>query len=236
MRPREEGNTSSNGTLLKLGDDGSVWIASVRYRPDNKISAALADTEVPIFSPDLDDYLDWPAGSSANTLLDTNTILIASIDYPDVALLSHPTDLPFFLDSGASSHISCVRSDFTTLQKLDEPRKISGVGNALVFAVGVGTIVLLLPLTNTQLWLHNVLFAPEACVRLVSIHQLNKDCYITIFQLSRCKLTDSTGTMLADCTPNSSNLYALPDAHAQVDANPVALPSLILSPNLETWH
>src|SRR6266702_5509248 len=152
MRPREEGNTLSNGTLLRLGDDGSVWIAGVRYRPDNKISAALADTEVPIFSPDLDDYLDWPASSSADILLDTNTILIASIDYPNVALLSHPTDLPFFLDSGASSHISCVCSDFTTLQKLDKPHKISGVGNASVCAVGVSTIVLRLPLTNTQLW------------------------------------------------------------------------------------
>src|SRR6266702_1721885 len=236
VRPREEGNTLSNGTLLKLGDDSSVWIAGIRYRPDNKISTALADTEVLIFSPDLDEYPDWPADSSADTLLDTNTILIASIDYPNVALLSHPTDLPFFLDSGTSSHISCIRSDFTTLQKLNELRKISGVGNASVFAVGVSTIVLRLPLTNTQLQLHNVLFAPEACVCLISIHQLNKDCYVTVFQSSQCKLTDSTSTMLADCTPNSSNLYALPDTRAQVDANPIALPSLILSPNLETWH
>jgi len=214
VRPREEGNTSSNGTLLRLGDDGSVWIAGVCYRLDNKISAALADTKVLIFSSDLDDYPDWPASSSANTLLNTNTILIASINYPNVALLSHPTDIPFFLDSGTSSHISSIRSDFTTLQKLDELHKISGVGNALVFAVGVGTIVLFLPLTNTQLRLHNVLFAPEACVYLISIHQLNKDCYVTVFQSSQCKLTNSTSTMLADCTPNSSNLYALPDAHA----------------------
>jgi len=130
VKPREETNAPSNGTLLKLDNDGSVWIASICYRPDSKISAALANSEHPILDPDLDKYSDWPAGSSADMVLDTSAILIASINSTNVALLSHPTNIPFFLDSGASSHISCVCSDFVTLKQLDEPRKISGVGNA----------------------------------------------------------------------------------------------------------
>ncbi len=122
VKPREETNTPSNGTLLKLDNDGSVWITSICYRPDSKISAALANSEHPILDPDLDEYSDWPAGSSTDTVLNTSAILITSIDSTDVVFLSHPTNIPFFLDSGASSHISCVRSGFVTLKQLDEPR------------------------------------------------------------------------------------------------------------------
>src|SRR6266702_1653608 len=175
-RPREEGSTSTSSAPLKLDDDGSIWIAGVRYRPENKISAAMANSEVQTPNPDLEEYSEWPGDGYTDTFLDTNAILIASIDSPDVtdvALFSHPADPPFFLDSGESSHISCIRSDFTSMKSLNEPRKISGVGNASVSAVGVGTVILLLPQTNAQLRLHNVLFAPEACVRLISIHQLN---------------------------------------------------------------
>src|SRR6266702_2225416 len=236
VKPREETNAPSNGTLLKLDNNGSVWIAGVHYCPDSKISAALANSEHPILDPDLDEYSDWPAGSSTDTVLNTSAILITSIDSTDVVFLSHPTNIPFFLDAGASSHISCVRSDFVTLKQLDEPHKISGVGNASVFAVGVSTIVLLLPQTNAQLQLHNVLFAPEACVWLISIHQLNKDGYTTTFQSGRCKLVNGNNTLLADCAPNSSNLYALPNAHAQTEGDHVALPSLVITPNLETCH
>ena len=235
-RPREEGSTSTSSAPLKLDDDGSIWIAGVRYRPENKISAAMANSEVPTPNPDLEEYSEWPGDGYTDTFLDTNAILIASIDSPDVtdvALFSHPADPPFFLDSGASSHISCIRSDFTSMKSLNEPRKISGVGNASVSAVGVGTVILLLPQTNAQLRLHNVLFAPEACVRLISIHQLNNDGYVTTFQSNRCKLTDTSGITVADCAPNPSNLYSLPAARPLSD---MALPSLVLTPDLETWH
>ncbi|KAH9166799.1 hypothetical protein EDB89DRAFT_1857052, partial [Lactarius sanguifluus] len=114
-------------------------------------------------------------------------MLIASIEH-DTALFSHPSTIPFFLDSGASSHISCLHSDFSAITQLSEPRKISGVGNASVYAVGVGTIDILLPGTNVRLQLHDILFAPDANVRLVSIHQLNHLGYTTVFSSGRCQL------------------------------------------------
>jgi hypothetical protein len=234
-KPRDVGSgagtTQLSSTLLKLDDDGSVWIAGTHYRPDSKVNAALADSTLP--SSDLGDYSDWPPANSADTLLDMSAILITSVD--EVALLGHSSNPPFFLNSGASSHISCVQSDFTDLTHLAKPRRISGVGNASVFAVGVGTVDLILPQTDARLRLLDVLFAPSACVHLVSIHQLNSAGYITTFQSGRCHLADDNDATIADCAPGPSNLYALPDAHAEAAAD-LALPSLVSMPNLETWH
>jgi hypothetical protein len=83
-----------------------------------------------------------------------------------------------------------------------------------------------------------VLFAPEANVRLVSIHQLNRLGYTTIFHSGRCRLIDKHNILLADCAPGSSNLYALPGAHVHpAEPNVLrALPALQTIPNLETWH
>ncbi|KAH9022155.1 hypothetical protein EDB85DRAFT_2151911 [Lactarius pseudohatsudake] len=165
-------------SALRVDDDGSLWIGGIRYRPDGKTTAAIAEaTEATADTPDQGEFPDWAPTNSADTLLDTDTMLIASVEH-DTALFSHPSTIPFFLDSGASSHISCLRSDFGAITQLSEPRKISGVGNASVYAVGVGTIDILLPGPNVRLQLHDVLFAPDANVRLVSIHQLNHLGYV----------------------------------------------------------
>ncbi|KAG2737898.1 hypothetical protein P692DRAFT_20760463, partial [Suillus brevipes Sb2] len=50
-----------------------------------------------------------------------------------------PSVVPFFLDSGASVHISNVESDFYTLRPIP-PRVVSGIGNSSIQAIGVGTI------------------------------------------------------------------------------------------------
>ncbi len=98
--------------------------------------------------------------------------------------------------------------------------------------MGVSTIELLLPETNAQLMLQNVLFAPKASVHLISIHQLNQLSYTTVFHSGCCQLTNKEGAILANYTPGPSNLYALPStpqpSTTQIDTSvaSVALPSL----------
>ncbi|KAH9164735.1 hypothetical protein EDB89DRAFT_1911948 [Lactarius sanguifluus] len=252
------GNSQGSSSTLRIDDDGCLWIGGVRYHPDSKISAAIAAVPEPSTdAPDQGEFPDWALANSADTLLDTDTMLIASVKHETV-LLSHPSNFPFFLDSGASSHISCLHTDFSTIMQLSKPRKISGVGvtflldvsirlgfgtgllsatarairkvwpmnssgisgvnatvgNAAVYAVGIGTVDILLPETNVQLQLQNVLFAPDANIQLVSIHQLNQLGYTTVFHSGHCKLTNKDEKVIADCTPGPCNLYALPNCNA----------------------
>ncbi|KIK33604.1 hypothetical protein CY34DRAFT_27017 [Suillus luteus UH-Slu-Lm8-n1] len=53
-----------------------------------------------------------------------------------------PSIVPFFLDSGASVHISNVEADFYTLRPIP-PRIVSGIGNSSIQAIGIGTIRLI---------------------------------------------------------------------------------------------
>jgi hypothetical protein len=209
-----------------------VWIGGIRYRPDTTANVAITETSET--QGELPDWVannpDWAEHNSGDGFLDTDTILIASIDR--AALISTLSDIPFFLDSGALNHISCLQSDFSTFHQLTEPHRISGVGNVSIYAVGIGTIELILPKTNTRLQLFNALFAPEATVRLVSIHQLNQLGYTTVFHSGRCQLSKE-GNLLADCAPGPSNLYALPSSPPQTE---LALSSLQTVPDLEMWH
>jgi hypothetical protein len=50
---------------------------------------------------------------------------------------------------------------------------ITGVGNSSVSAIGIGTVEISIPETLAQLTLQNVLYAPDAGVRLISISQLD---------------------------------------------------------------
>ncbi len=237
-RPQGENSTQTSGAILKVDDDSSFWIGGVHYHSDSRISTTIAEMMEPAM-PDQGEFPDWVLGNSADVLLDTNEMFITSIDQPETALLSHPSGLPFFLDSGASSHISCISLDFTSLTMLDEPCKILGVGNASVYAVGVGSIELCLPETDAQLILQNALFMPEAGICLVSIHQLNQLGYTTVFCSGCCQLSNRKGKILADCASGPSNLYALPSTPMPVAISSnvtVALPSLQTIPNLETWH
>ena len=114
---------------------------------------------------------DWATSNNDLTwgndeLLDTAKFLLAATT-PSPPASIHK-DLPLYLDSGASTHISCVCSDFSSYKSI-EPQTITGVGNSSVSAIGLGTVEILIPNTSACLCLRNVLYAPDAGVRLISI-------------------------------------------------------------------
>ena len=118
---------------------------------------------------DLGEYMDWATSNNNsnwgnNELLDTARFLLAATN---VSLPAHK-DLPLYLDSGASTHILCIQSDFITFCSI-EPWTSTGVGNSLVATIGLGAVEILIPETSTCLTLQNILYAPDAGVRLISI-------------------------------------------------------------------
>jgi len=88
---------------------------------------------------------------------------------------------PFFVDTGANTHILPERTDFKTLRPIS-PHAITRLGGSCIFAVGIRTIHIHIA-GGHKLILNNVLFAPASTVRLVSVLLLNNTsgCYTSCF-------------------------------------------------------
>ena len=72
------------------------------------------------------------------------------------------TKYPFFLDTGATTHITPKRSNFELLH-LIAPYPISGVRGSCIYAVGKGTVKIRIS-DGVHLTLDNVLFVPKSKV------------------------------------------------------------------------
>ena len=132
-------------------------------------SVATVEIEAAMTAADLGEYADWTISNNDlnwgnGELLDTATFLLAATN---TSLPAHK-DLLLYLDSGASTHISCIHSDFTTFHSI-ERWTITGVGNSSVSTIGLGAIEILIPETFVCLTLQNVLYVPDASVCLILI-------------------------------------------------------------------
>ena len=142
-------------------------------------------------------------------------------------------DLPFYIDSGATVHISPEKLDFITLRPI-AACSVKGVGGSSITAIGLGDIKLRI-VCGAHIILQNVLFIPNATVRLISVSMLAHDSQIIAhFDEATCWITNkSTGATLAhgSLLPKK-NLYSLDllSPHAEH-----AL-TLSHSPDLATWH
>ena len=69
---------------------------------------------------------------------------------------------PFFLDTGATVHITPACDDFFDLHPI-LPRYVKGVSGSAIHAVGIGSVKLLIG-CGAHILLENVLFIPNATV------------------------------------------------------------------------
>jgi hypothetical protein len=142
-----------------------------------------------------------------------------------------PSVVLFFLDSGASVHISNVESDFYSLHPI-LPHSISGIGSSSIQAIGVGSIHLIIT-KGIHLTIDNVLFIPTATVRLVSVSAIcSAHRCIASFDESSCWIQACNGTHMLTGNLTSPCLYAL--SGSQLSANHVFLTQR--QPTLESWH
>ena len=103
-----------------------------------------------------------------------------------------PSLTPFFLDTGASIHISNCKSDFYRLRPV-APRAVHGVGGSTIQVIGIGSIPLIVA-KGIHVTLDNVLFILGATVRLISVLVLTSalKC-IAHFADSTCWVTSASG-------------------------------------------
>ncbi|HEV7735895.1 MAG TPA: hypothetical protein VGO47_00765, partial [Chlamydiales bacterium] len=202
------------------------------------------DLQANFCDPDAIEYEGWMAIEQEfitsvnwdNNSQPTNKILNAS----EIVPLSQKSKTiisitigPFWLDTGASIHISPNKDDFITLRRI-KPRPVGGLTAMSVIAIGIGDIKIRVG-RGAYILLKDVFFIPDSKVRLISVRCLTRDhSAVAHFDESRCWLTHkSTGNVLArgSLLPNK-NLYALNLSSAQAEH---ALISTHL-PNIETWH
>ena len=85
-------------------------------------------------------------------------------------------DLPFYINSGATVHISPEKLDFITLCPISAC-SVKGVGGSSITTIGLGDIKLRI-MRGAHIILQNVLFIPNATVRLISVSMLACDSLI----------------------------------------------------------
>ena len=142
-------------------------------------------------------------------------------------------DLPFYVDTGATVHISPEQSDFLTLRPI-AARSVKGVGGSSITTIGLGDIKLRIA-RGAHIILQNVLYIPNATVRLISVSTLARDSQVIAhFDEMTCWITNKlTGSTVArgSLLPKK-NLYSLDLL------SPHAEHALTIShaPDLGTWH
>jgi len=168
-----------------------------------------------------DGLLNDPAAFSTTALNQSNRTAISTSNHP------------FYVDTGASTHLSPVHSDFLMLKDIT-PRPIQGVGGSSVSAVAIGDIKLHIA-RGQDLILKDVLYVPNASVRLVSVAALTRDSKVTAhFDGNGCWFKDQTtgsviarGSFVPKTRLYSLNLSTSAAEHAY---------STTISPTFDTWH
>jgi len=264
-RDREAGKSASNSTPAKAtipvritDKDGRALIAHVSpdtvFTPttttprvpamalftglpsisvDNKLDTVDYETEgfmYHCFKVDVAPAIDWTT-TSTNITNDT-AFSTTALNQKDHTIIS-TSDQPFYVDTGASTHLSPVHSDFLTMRHIP-PRPIQGVGGSSVSAIAIGDIKLHIG-RGKDLILKDVLYVPNASVRLVSVAALTRDSNVTAhFDGDGCWFKDqSTGAVVARGSFIPKNrLYSLNlSTYAAEHAY-----SVTINPTFDTWH
>lgn len=174
--------------------------------------------------------VDWTTCSAP---FDFANLTVAPVEHNGrlpMSLDSHP----FWLDTGATSSISFERSDFSTLHPIP-PHPIRGVGGSSILAVGMGTVILVIG-RGLKLQLDNVLYIPNATVRLISVSAMNAQHHFTTsFGEDRCWITNRSGATICSGTLSQSRrLYTL--SLTRISTHHSAFFVKARPPTLETWH
>ena len=171
-------NVNANSSMAAVSTKGTpIMLNGMRYFPEVMTSAETTNltTHDPLLTPgDLFEYhafvavnddlctsVNWAEYSqethdgSIDTLLKAYTSHAYSSSYDPTTNLC---EIPFILDTGATSHISPKHSDFKMLYPTP-PHPVKGIGDACVYMLGMGTVELTIS-GRHKICLDNVLFIP----------------------------------------------------------------------------
>ncbi|CDO77251.1 hypothetical protein BN946_scf184753.g1 [Trametes cinnabarina] len=180
--------------------------------------------------------LDSCGDSAYEAYLACSAPLVCSLDWDSDAAFSVSTPAassePFLFDSGASTHVSPLRSDFTTLTPIS-PHGIRGVNGSIIYAVGIGQIHLTVG-RGKRLTLEHALYVPNATVRLISVRALcdGPHAYRVDFAADGVTVRHRSGALFFTGRRVNRGLYALSGPAPEVSSALVSASP----PTLETWH
>ncbi|PIL36540.1 hypothetical protein GSI_00229 [Ganoderma sinense ZZ0214-1] len=160
-------------------------------------------------------------------------VALAAVHSGPVALTSNDAH-PWYLDSGASMHLSPIKSNFTSLRPI-APHAICGVNSSVIHVTTVGTIKCPLP-NGHILELINVLYVPTATVCLISIRALcdSYSNYTVTFSRSGMSLRSPSGNLLFQASRNSNTMFTL--NMASPSSSPSTAFIVTHRSNIETIH
>jgi len=106
-------------------------------------------------------------------------------------------NFPFYLDTGATTHISPSHNDFLLMHPIAS-RPVCGIGGSLIFTIGIGEIRLRIA-HSAWILLQDALFILAATVHLVSVSAIARDSkVVSHFDDTACWLTSkSSGAIIA---------------------------------------
>jgi len=175
--------------------------------------------------------IDWAEHS--NNIEVSPTMIAAPHQTRRTTIISLDT-CPFFLDSGASVHVSPEQSDFLSLRPISL-KAIKGIGRSSILATGIGDIKLCIA-WGAYIILLGVLFVLNSTIRLISISSLTHDsaCHVH-FGKTSCWIDNlSTKALIArGSLAPSKGLYTLNLHSPQAEH---ALTASSDSVSIETWH
>jgi len=167
-----------------------------------------------------------PSSSSGASAWDTSA-LYAALNNAGVAT-QPPSSADWYLDTGASSHMSSASGITSSPRPLPFPSFVT-VGNGARLPV-THTADATIPTSSSSLHLHNVLVTPSLIKNLISVKQLTRDNNVSIeFDPVGFSVKDlATQTVMLRCE-NSGDLYPLRlPQHQALTASS--------SPTVELWH
>jgi hypothetical protein len=97
---------------------------------------------------------------------------------------SNTPDTPFYIDSGMTSHCSPVQANFINLAPI-EVHDIKGMSGNYISLIGRGTIKLKCS-KGKNLILRDILYIPQAALRLIFIGQLADKDLKSVFNKTKC--------------------------------------------------
>ena len=112
----------------------------------------------------------------------------------------------WFIDSGATDHMSYEQGDFISLKRLNPSVQVVLGDNTAVYAHGMGSIYL-----SPHVYLTRVLYVPDLGTRLLSVSAVTRLGYEVIFDRSGCKIwKDNVNILSASLCGNlfSVNLHS----------------------------
>ena len=143
--------------------------------------------------------------------------------------------LIWYIDSGASQHMSCKKDWMQNYSEFPIPEKVRLGDNRTVEAFGTGNVWLKVKCGDayTPAELSNVLYVPSLAKNLFSVSAVTKKGLTMIFDDGKCVILDSYGTLRGSgiidgklFTLDSSFMKnSLHDAHGAVNEN-----------SLQLWH